>query len=286
MAVPVSTINARRSVRRFADTALSADHIERIRLLLEQESTPGPFGSTPRFAVASAQEMSELGPLWTYGIIRDAPSFVVGATVPAEGAMEDFGYRMEGIILEATALGLGTCWLGGTFSRRAAARLLPLASDENIPAVTPIGYPSERKSMMDGAVRFVARSSTRLPFEQLFFDGSFDTPLLPDSNLRWHTVLECVRRGPSASNKQPWRIVIERRRDGDRLHLYFAEDRIYNAALGPIRIQNIDLGIAMRHVTEAAGALEIAGAWTRLPDPPVSTGGAPAPVYVATWLSS
>jgi len=29
--------------------------------------------------------------------------------------LENFGYRMELIVLHATDLELGTCWLGGTF---------------------------------------------------------------------------------------------------------------------------------------------------------------------------
>jgi len=31
--------------------------------------------------------------------------------------LEDFGYLMEEAILFATGLGLGTCWLGGSFTK-------------------------------------------------------------------------------------------------------------------------------------------------------------------------
>jgi nitroreductase len=214
-----------------------------------------------------------------YGVIRGAPAYLVGAVSSSERAMEDFGYRMEGIILEATGIGLGTCWMGGMFNRSSAARLLPLGPGEIIPAVTPIGHPSEKPSLIDGVFRFVARSSTRLPFEQLFYRESFDKPLAPEDASEWRDVLECVRRGPSASNRQPWRIVLERRPEAARLHLFFAEDRMYNSRLEPVRLQNIDLGIAMRHVAEAAAALGIAGAWERLPDAPVASELA----YVASW---
>ena len=46
----------------------------------------------------------------------------------------------EGVILEATALGLGTCWVNGFFRPDAAKEHIALADNERVYAVTPIGY--------------------------------------------------------------------------------------------------------------------------------------------------
>ena len=44
--------------------------------------------------------------------------------------MEDFGYLMERVILYATALGLGTCWLGGTLTKSSFAEKIDLRAGE------------------------------------------------------------------------------------------------------------------------------------------------------------
>ncbi|MDP8256117.1 MAG: nitroreductase family protein [Candidatus Alcyoniella australis] len=50
---------------------------------------------------------------------------------------------MEALVLQATELGLATCWLGG-FGERGLSRLLDLPESKRLVAVTPIGYPPPR----------------------------------------------------------------------------------------------------------------------------------------------
>ena len=85
--------------------------------------------------------------------------------------MEDYGYGMEKNILFVTALGLGTCWLGGTLKRAGFARKIGLSADEFMPAITPVGYPADKRSLTDRAFRFMAKSDKRKPWEELFFDN-------------------------------------------------------------------------------------------------------------------
>ena len=76
-----------------------------------------------------------------------------------------------------------------------------------------------------------------------------------------------MRIAPSASNKQPWRLVLDRRKKA-LLHLVMHEDERYNNMLGEVKLQELDMGIAMRHVEVAARAFGIRGSWKRLdPDP-------------------
>jgi len=282
MAVSVTTILGRTSVRRFQKRALDEALADRVRHDMAVERSPGPFGATPRFALATADAMAAAGPLGTYGVIRDAPAFLVGASGPSVGATVDFGYRMEGLILKATAMGLGSCWLGGTFSRSAAAGVLPLQADEVIPAVSPLGHPSDRTHLVGDVLKLAARSSTRRAFGELFFDRSFDVPLTSEGAGRWGTVLECVRRAPSARNWQPWRIVLGRQSDGDRLHLFLAGEDTFDPCAESRTMHHLDVGIAMRHVVEAAEALGIKGGWNRTSDLPAPS-VVPVLAYVATW---
>ncbi|KKL04715.1 hypothetical protein LCGC14_2613280, partial [marine sediment metagenome] len=45
---------------------------------------------------------------------------------------EEVGYTGEGVILEATALGLNTCWVGGFFKSKSVASLVEIKSNERV----------------------------------------------------------------------------------------------------------------------------------------------------------
>ena len=135
--------------------------------------------------------------------------------------LEDYGYLVEQAILFATDLELGTCWLGGTFTKgRFAARMGGLEPDEIMPAVVSLGYRGD-----DGTERIREREagSRRLPASSLFFEERFGTPLALDPGDPFAAVLEGVRMAPSASNKQPWRVV----RRGDDWHFFLERTKGY-----------------------------------------------------------
>lgn len=220
----------------------------------------GPFGATLRFKLLSLEPLSkeELRRLGTYGMIKGARLYLLGAVKEGKGALEDLGYCMEKIILEATALGLGTCWLGGTFKRAAFAEKIDLADDELLPAITPLGYPLKEMPTADHMIRSGAASNRRKPWSALFYEADGKTALTEASAGLYSQILEAVRLGPSALNRQPWRLI----RDNQGLyHLYLSENKIYNRVMGKIRIQNIDMGIAMSHFELVARDLGLKGIW-------------------------
>ena len=257
------------------------------RRLLESamaSSGPCPFGTRPRFAMVEPESVGDVasGRIGTYGIIKNAPAFIVGATGSAPFACADFGYALEGILLVAAANGLGTCWLGGTFARSGAREVLRLTEDEVVPAVTPVGEPADRRTMVDTAMRALAGSKKRRAWSEIFFNGTWIAPLTEEESGIWKPVLEAVRRGPSASNKQPWRIVRTGSDNDSAFHLFLYEDKAYNTAIRGVRIQELDIGIAMRHFEAAARALDLPGHWTRLDEVPVAF-DEPC-VYYSSWL--
>ncbi len=224
----------------------------------------GPFGTRPRFSLATATETDRaaLGGLGTYGFIRNAPGFIIGAAILDGKYLEDFGYLMELIILKATDLGLGTCWLGGTFTKSGFGRKIELAKNEEIPAVTAIGYAAGSGKGKSGIVRQVAKSDHRRPWERMFWDERFGLPLMPDRAGAYAIPLEMVRLGPSASNKQPWQIL----RSGDTWHFYLRRTEGYREGffqrlLDLCDLQRLDMGIAMCHFEQTAHQLGLEGEW-------------------------
>ncbi len=224
----------------------------------------GPLGTSLRFALvaASAQDSQALRGLGTYGYIRSPSGFLIGTMCPGHKNLEDFGYRLEQAILYATDLGLGTCWLGGTFTKSSFARKISAARDERIPAVVSLGYIPDEDQARQTDLRQRIGADRRLPWEDLFFDHHFGAPLTRERAGRYATPLEMVRLGPSASNKQPWRVV----QQGDIYHFYMQRTIGYRESLLQrlLRVedlQRVDLGIAMCHFELTARELGLYGRW-------------------------
>ncbi len=256
---PIETITKRVSCRSFDGRALDDQTKEQLRAFF-RENTRGPFGNLLRFELVdlTETERAELRSLGTYGVIKGASLFIAGAVTRGARAMEDFGFGMERNILFATALGLGTCWLGGTLNRAGFARKIGLTAQELMPAISPVGYPAGKRSLTDRAFRFMAKSDRRKPREELFFDGQPGNPLVKDKTDPFEQALESVRIGPSASNRQPWRII----REGNAFHFFLARTPGYDKMTGEIRLQEVDLGIALCHFELAAGEHGAPGSWS------------------------
>jgi nitroreductase len=276
----LDAIRRRVSVRSYADRALGPDLLARVEAVLALAGA-GPFGGVPRFALIerSTARSNEKVRLGTYGFIHGNPYFVAGAIARGPRAAVDYGYVFERVVLELTALGLGTCWLGGTFSRGEFARLLTLDRGEFVPAVSPLGFAAPGKGLIERVVRWGAKANDRLPWETLFFDGPGRLPLSPEAAGVDFEVLEAVRRGPSASNKQPWRVV----RTGAAMHLFLERTAGYGRLVPGVDLQALDAGIAMFHLEAASVAQGRPGRW----DSGAATLAVPAGwEYVAAWRAA
>jgi hypothetical protein len=185
----------------------------------------------------------------------------VGAVKHSKKNLEDYGYLMERAILFATDVGLGTCWLGGTFTRSRFAKKISAANTEIIPAVASIGYSAER-GRFEGTMRQLVGADNRLPWNNLFFRNKFGDPLPLDEAEAYAEPLAMVRIGPSASNKQPWRII----KDGNTWHFYMHRTKGYGNTLTfkllrLADLQRVDMGIAMSHFELMANERGLKGKW-------------------------
>lgn len=215
-----------------------------------------PFGHRVRLALYAGESDSSPVRLGMYGLISGVSAFLVAAVARGPGGMEDLGYVVEKFVLEATRLDVSSCWIGGVFDRSKSGAILGVSGQEIVPAVIALGKPAARRSLPDRIVTGSARSRNRRPLESIAFLDAGSLTSLEPSILK---VLEAARWAPSASNKQPWRFIGSR--SGRSWLLCLEEDKLYNNSLGDAHIQNIDMGIAMRHFEEAAKALSLNGSW-------------------------
>ena len=272
------TIKKRVSCRTYKNDPIKERDQQKLRDFL-LTNVRGLFGNLVRFELIdlAAKEREEIKTLATYGFIKGASLFIVGAVAKGDRSMEDYGYCMEKNILVATHLGLGTCWLGGTFNRSASASRINQRDDEVVPAITPVGYPKDIKSIMDRAIRFFAKSNSRKAWEELFFCGDTRNPLTRGIAGAYALPLECVRIGPSASNRQPWRVV--REKDRDVFHFYISRTPGYAERYPNVSLQDVDMGIAMCHFEVALQEMNQKGKWQNVQFTPPLRGLE----YVVSW---
>lgn len=120
------------------------------------------------------------------------------------------------------------------------------------------------------------KADSRLAFETLFFDGSFDKPLTGEKAGSLAEALETVRWAPSAVNKQPWRVVVK----DNVAHFYLKRNKGFiSDAVGDM--QKIDLGIALCHFALAAEESGMSVDF-RLDDPGIAA--AADTEYIASYL--
>ena len=184
--------------------------------------------------------MSDNQKLGTYGVIRGATTFLGITVKKSDNMMEAIGYNFEKLVLLLTNMGIGTCWLAGTFNREQFESNINIANDEIFPIVCPIGYPADKKTFIESVFRAVGKSDQRKEWKDIFFKNDFNTPLNRDDTFDYVLPLEMFRLAPSAANKQPWRILYK---DGN-YHFY---KEINHNNKYPYDLQKLDVGIATCH---------------------------------------
>lgn len=262
--MPINLLVKRRfSCRSFLNQPLEITEIDSINSLLS-EIHSGPLGSTLRFKlIASSREKNEeLKGLGTYGTIRNPAGFLAGVVDSSQNNLEDYGFVLEKVILHITDMGLGTCWLGGLFTRSSFSKIFDMTEGEIIPAIVPLGKMADPERTKKSLIRRLAGSSKRKPIHEIFFSNSFHTPITTEDAGIFTPLLEMVQWAPSASNKQPWRII----KKGDLWHFFLNRTKGYSSGLAARLvkmedIQRLDIGIAMCHWELGANEIGLQGNW-------------------------
>ena len=248
------TIRARRSVRTY-----SAEAIEPGKLHLLQQACASvgeaPFGEDARFRVVDRPfERGAPVNVSDYGLQRNPRYFFTGAIKASGMALEGYGHLLEHLVLRATELGLGTCWMG--YFNRGFFADFELAQDELFPATSVVGVPAERPRLGERMIRFAIRADARKEWKELFFRGAFGTPLSKAEAGDHAEPLEMLRLAPSSGNTQPWRVVKQEGEDVYHLYLRKVKQSYYDAGM-----HNIDIGIAMSHLELTAREMGLDGQW-------------------------
>jgi nitroreductase len=256
MDIPVTSwshaIFQRKSRRSFlADRPIAEEQLIRLESLSREFR---PFADARVEIVRHSPEGVLKGLVGGYGRITGAPAYAVMIGTPTSpSAGEHVGYLGEALILEATALGLGTCWVSGMFRLDEVRKQIIPAVGERVYAVTPIGYGARDFTPKEKLYIAAAGSRKRKGWEELRRGGR-PRP--------WQEkALEAARLAPSARNRQPWRFEIAPQAITVRMDAPPDGDRY------PKRL---DCGIAMLHLELGARSEGASGRWIYLETPEVA----------------
>jgi nitroreductase len=233
------------SVIKSGDASLALDDNIKVRFHLIKEGK-----------LVAEQMTFFTGGRWLFG---SAPHFIIATSQEKPLFMMNMGFRMEQVILFATGLGLGTCWIGGLFIEKRIGDFLGLDKTERVIALTPLGYPDT--SFYGRTIHSIVHlgapdSRRRKPLEQIVFGPQWGMPLeTQDSGLL--EVLECTRLAPSWTNTQPWRFLVDK---DEIIAVADASGRNLSVRDGK-HYYRLDVGIAMAHFFLAAKELGSVGKW-------------------------
>lgn len=233
-------IRTRKSVRSFDGRELQRKDLDKLRMYASE--IENPFGIPVEFVFLDAGMYGLSSP-----VLSGEKYFVCGKVAKKPYADVAFGFAFEKLVLYAWSLGIGTTWIGGTMKRSAFEKAAGLKKDFMMPCISPLGYPSGKRSLQETVMRKAIGADSRMAADKLFFEGNFSTPLKGPEKEKIEDLIEMVRWAPSAVNKQPWRILYK---DG-LYHFYEKKDRGYvSEAAGDL--QKIDVGIALCHFVMGA----------------------------------
>ena len=167
----ISAIQQRRSIRRYQSKPVPA---EDLKIILEcARLAPSAGNRQPwHFLVVREEETKRRLAEACFGQKWMAEA---GAIVCAVGLPEvsnawyrvDVAIAMQNLVLAATSLGYGTCWVGA-FEEAKVKEVLGIPAEVSVVALTPLGTPAAQPEARD-----------RRPFEEVLSGERFGQPLAP-----------------------------------------------------------------------------------------------------------
>ena len=142
----LKVIAARHSVRRFADRPVARETIEQIIDAARRAPTARNVQPWAFVVVTDADTRAWIGDTTDHGkFIADAPVCVVVLCADTKYYLEDGCAAVENLMLAATALGVGSCWVAGDKKAYAAKMVAKVGAPQEMKlvALVALGYAAD-----------------------------------------------------------------------------------------------------------------------------------------------
>lgn len=222
----LEAITKRKSRRSYLGTAIENKKLNVIQNLIEK------YNKDANLSIRIIKDGSEAfnGIKKSYGLFSGVKTLI--ALIGKKDDIhlkEKIGYYGELLVIAATKLNLGTCWVGGTFDNK--SNIFTTMEDELLVSVITIGNVA-KETLKEKLVHKVATRKTKTLNE--FYTTDLPVP-------KWFiNGLEAVQKAPSAQNRQP-------------VKFEYKEGEIQAFVEDSYKFDLIDLGIAKAHFSIATG---------------------------------
>jgi len=218
----LSAMKKRCSRRKYTNRPIDSKYVQQLEdsiALYNKES-----GLNIKLVIGSGAELFS-GFRKSYGLFVGVQNYIamIGSkTLP--NRMEKVGRFGEKIILEATAMGLSTCWVGTSYDKNAAKELCE--GNEELDCVIAVGYSDEKHSLKERMMEYGTHRQNKS--KEALIEAEEHVP-------EWFKQgMDAVYLAPTARNLRPF---VFKYKDG----------QVTASTTVPTETAMIDLGIAKLH---------------------------------------
>lgn len=150
-------IYKRRSIRKYTDKEISDEDMKKI--LKAGMNAPSAHNLKPYdlIVVKNKETLRKLAEVGQYSkMLNEANAAIIICSTANDNETPyweaDCGAVTENILLEATSLGIGTCWIGGYLNIEKTAKekeILEIPDNYQLFCIIAMGYPAEEKRIND-----------------------------------------------------------------------------------------------------------------------------------------
>jgi len=195
-----------------------------------------------RFQILEDSDQFLKGFKKSYGMFKNVQTIIAlvgNKNIP--NMQMQIGYYGEFLMLECVSLNLGTCWIGGTFDKKATKAVLNVNEQEELYAIISVGKVPEDKTVKEKLISRIGKNKQTA--DALLLEKEEPIP-------SWvHTGIEAARLAPSAVNGKPVGYTYM-----DKTVKGFITKKNYNFEL-------LDLGISLAHFELGALHVGVRGTW-------------------------
>lgn len=232
-------ITHRTSRRTYLKEPLEPIHVHAINQLITNIN----IESGLRFQILEDSSQFLKGFKKSYGMFKNVQTVIalVGDKERIPNMQMQIGYYGQFLMLECVSLNLGTCWIGGTFDKKATKAVLNMSEQEELYAIISVGKVPEEKTVKEKLISRLGKNKQTA--DALLLEKEEPIP-------SWvYTGIEAARLAPSAVNGKPVGYTYL-----DKTVKGFITKKNHNFEL-------LDLGISLAHFELGALHVGVRGTW-------------------------
>ena len=221
----LEAIDKRKSRRTYLDMPIQKEKLDVLQSLIEQ------YNKEENLSIQLIEDGSEAfkGFRKSFGMFKGVRTIIAMIGKKNETHLkEKIGYYGELLVLEATKMDLGTCWVGGTFSND--DNVVKIQPDESLICVITVGY-VDKESLKEKVIHGIATRKAKT-IHDLY---TTDCPV----SERFLKGVEAVLKAPSANNRK-------------KVKIEYREGEMKAFVENTNKFDLVDLGIAKAHFQIAA----------------------------------